>query len=448
MLVLLYVHTSALFSYENMITVQEGAFYIGDDNALTDESPKHTLYLSTFKLDKTEVTISRWNQIRDWAISNGYSFSESQYYPIKGPTWFSLSDPLDYPMNNINWYDCLKWCNARSEFMGRKPVYYTDSSLSQVFRSGEFHIHSSFLNTDASGYRLPTEAEWEKSARGGVTNLTHDYPWGYGISGDLANYKLSGDPFDDSTTPVGYFNGFQQITLASNSNGGENRSPENTQNKLGFYDIIGNVSEWCWDWYDSAWYSNPLAAKKDTTGPSFTEEETGINYSLDTSESLLVDKSNWMKKVHRGGGYKSDPYDEGDTLRIAYRGVEFPTSNLRTIGLRSARGEKNDPLWFDKNTLPFSQWYHLDWYGYFYESNFTWVFHEYFGWIYPTGNGSYDNWIYFHYKKQWLWTSKFAYPWHYDPVESRWLKDLSTTGDHGWFEVHSDSAREKWGDGI
>ena len=72
MLVLLYTHTVALFSYENMITVQEGAFYIGDDNGLTDESPKHTLYVSTFKLDKTEVTISRWNQIRDWAVSNGY----------------------------------------------------------------------------------------------------------------------------------------------------------------------------------------------------------------------------------------------------------------------------------------------------------------------------------------------------------------------------------------
>ena len=67
-----------------------------------------------------------------------------------------------------------------------------------------------------------------------------------------------------------------------------------------------------------------------------------------------------------GGGYKSDPDSDGDVLRTAYRGVEFPDVSLKTIGLRTVRSEKHDALWFDTIPAEFSRWYYLDWYGYFF----------------------------------------------------------------------------------
>ena len=446
LLVLLIIQfPSWIYAYEDMIQVVAGAFYMGDDNSLTDEKPRHTIYISSFYMGKTEVTIARWNAVRDWALNNGYEFSENQKYPIKGPSWYTGHEPTDFPMNNVNWFDCVKWCNARSEFMGRKAVYYTDQSLVEIYRKGEFYINSLSIDTEASGYRMPTEAEWEKAARGGVTNLTHDYPWGYGLSGNFANYKLSGDPFDDWTTPVSYFNGSQQISFSVHSNGGEAKTANDNKNKLGFYDIIGNVSEWCWDWYDPSWYQNPLSKKQDSTGPEYTEEETGIDFTSFGSSEILVDRTNWAKKVHRGGGYKSDPDSDGDVLRTAYRGVEFPDVSLKTIGLRTVRSEKHDALWFDIRPAEFSRWYYLDWYGYFFQSHSTWVFHENFGWIYPVGNGSYDNWLFFNSRRKWLWTSKYAYPWHYDVVGSEWIKDLSPNGEIGWFESHTDGSKSNWG---
>jgi hypothetical protein len=98
--------------------------------------------------------------------------------------------------------------------------------------------------------------------------------------------------------------------------------------------------------------------------------------------------------------------------------------------------------------MSYYRWFLLDWYGYFFESEKTWVYHTRFGWVYPVGQGSYNNWIYFHHKKGWLWTSKYAYPWHYDPSDSQWYEDLSNAGETGWFQLKDGSQKHKWGNGI
>lgn len=154
----------------------------------------------------------------------------------------------------MNWYDVVKWCNARSQQAGLIPVYYTDTNLTQIYTTGD--TDSVYANWTNTGYRLPTEAEWEKAARGGLTGQR--FPWGNIISESLANYygntnlsydlgpngpnsnfDMGGYPFT-FTSPLGYF----------------------AANAYGLYDMAGNVCEWCWDWYGT-----PYSGGNDPRGP-------------------------------------------------------------------------------------------------------------------------------------------------------------------------------------
>jgi formylglycine-generating enzyme required for sulfatase activity len=240
-----------------MALIPAGSFTMGNcmdpNEGNADELPLHPVYVSAFYMDKYDVTYALWQTVYNWAITNGYSFD----YAGSGKA-------ANHPVQTIDWFDSVKWCNARSEMEGRTPAYYTDPAQTMVYRSGHAVANSqegSIWVIWNGGYRLPTEAEWEKAARGGL--IGKRFPWGntiswsqalyhayplslapYGYAYDLATAFGSDPAFDGGgypyTSPVGYF----------------------APNGYGLYDMAGNVWQWCWGWY----WSYGSAAQTDPHG--------------------------------------------------------------------------------------------------------------------------------------------------------------------------------------
>jgi sulfatase modifying factor 1 len=221
-----------------MVLIPAGEFQMGDSfkEGQDNELPVHTVYLDAFYMDVYEVTNAQYKKFMD---TTGY----------KAPAYWN--DPNynapNTPVVGVTWYDAKAYA-------------------------------------DWAGKRLPTEAEWEKAARGGLVGKR--YPWGDTISHDDANYEGTGGK--DTWTyasPVGSF----------------------APNGYGLYDMAGNVWEWCADWYDGNYYVN--SPKSNPEGP---------------------DSGSY--KVLRGGSWFSTDYY---LLRTAYRyGYRSPTNYYGDVGFR------------------------------------------------------------------------------------------------------------------
>ena len=250
---------------DGMALIPAGPFQMGDAR-VGGATPVHTVTVSAFAMDKWEVSIELWESVRAWGNAHGYDLRAGGSYGSK------------HPVHIVNWYDVVKWCNARSEKEGKVPAYYVDRAMTQVYRSGEKEPAGVKWN---AGYRLPTEAEWEKGARGGVAGKL--YPWGTDrtdmINPTLANYFYSNK---GGTMPVGSYGA----------------------NGYGLYDMVGNVWEWTWDWYGG--YEQ--TAQTDPRGPS-----------------------SGSARVIRGGGW----FDDAEGCRIAVRDDIYPYDGIYNDGFRS-----------------------------------------------------------------------------------------------------------------
>jgi serine/threonine-protein kinase len=231
-----------------MVLIPAGSFKMGSEDGEMDEKPVHSVSLDDYYIDQYEVTNGRYSDCVDTGNCNPPSKSES----YTRSNYFYNVQYADYPVIHVSWYDAKMFCQWR-------------------------------------GARLPTEAEWEKAARGGLEGKK--YPWG-DQSPDCEFGAVNGAKFDDDakcndtdTEQVGKF------------------SP----NDYGLYDMSGNVWEWVADRYDKDYYHNSHAS--DPVGPN-------LGYS----------------RVLRGGSWVGSV----SFVRTAYRFGSDPSNSIRNVGFRCA----------------------------------------------------------------------------------------------------------------
>ena len=247
------------------------------DNIYSNNKP-HTVSLSAYLIGETEVTQELWEKVMD-----------------KNPSFFK-SNPASgesqgkRPVENINWYHAIAFCNKLSLKLGLDPCYTVKVGGYPVnFKALTFaDIPAGSINADwdnaeldmnKNGFRLPTEAEWEWAAKGGKY-----YKWaGTDTETELTNYAWYSSNSGDKTHEV------------------KKKAP----NGYGLYDMSGNVVEWCWDWYGTI----PASLGADYTGP-----DSG------------------SRRVSRDGSWKGNAYN----CPVVYRDFYSPDSRINRLGIRLA----------------------------------------------------------------------------------------------------------------
>jgi formylglycine-generating enzyme required for sulfatase activity len=276
------------------VLIPAGSFQMGDATDADQNAPVHSVYVDAFFFGKYLVTKSLWDQCRNWAIHHGYpDLPEGE---ATGPS---------HPVQMISWFEMAKWINALSEQHHLTPAYYTNESHSTVYRTGDIDLRIDDVNWRANGYRFPTEAEWEKAARGHSSHLR--FSFGDSISHTQANYRSEPNcPYDLS--PTHGHHPEHDAPLATGTSPVGSFPP----NDFGIFDINGNAWEWTFDRYEAL-----------TSQPASNPRGNSPRTS----------------RVLRGGSWYSVAY----YCRTAFRGFDYPSVSNIHMGFRLSRSFNPPP---------------------------------------------------------------------------------------------------------
>lgn len=245
-----------------------GDFLMGspDDakNAAASEKPRHPVRITPFYLGVTEVTQAQYRAVMG---NNPSHFSDTG----DGKDKVAGRSTDQFPVERVSWDDAVEFCDRLSEKDGRTPFYRKAAQKQE---------------RPDSGYRLPTEAEWEYACRAGTPT-----PYFFGNSAvALKAHAWSHGNAAGTTHPVG----------------------EMSPNAFGLYDMLGNVSEWCSDWFDGGYYLHAPAVNP--AGPVVGTQ-----------------------RVYRGGNFRSNP----PGLRSAVRASALPMNRRVGRGFRVVLGTRD-----------------------------------------------------------------------------------------------------------
>lgn len=246
-----------------------------------DDSNLHTVSLSAYHIGETEVSQELWQAVMD---GNPSDFNGSS-----GKEVADGEEQIKRPVEMVNWYESIVFCNKLTAMIAElgeaQCVYYNDKGFTAVYTTEDAAGKAlPYADWSKNGFRLPTETEWEWAAKGG-----QNYKWAG--TNDAANLK----------SYAWYKNAF-----GGDSDGKSHEIKKKFPNGYGLYDMNGNVSEWCWDWYEEPF---PNSLPGDYKG---------------------ADSGTY--KVARGGNLRSMP----DFCFCAYRLPLLPSNQFSDLGLRMA----------------------------------------------------------------------------------------------------------------